>query len=54
MSLFSITCYYDKVIPWIKALFCLPSGKSDRAFVSELRHLFRAYIIMLLVLPWNV
>ena len=39
----SITCCYDEVIHWKKSLFRLPSGKSGRAFVSELCRLFRAY-----------
>ena len=39
----SVTCCYDEVIHWRKILFRLPSGKSGRAFVSELRRLFHAY-----------
>ena len=37
------TCYYDEVIHWQKSLFRLPSGKSGRAFVSKLCHIFHAY-----------
>jgi len=39
----SVTCCYDEVIHWRKILFRIPSGKSGRAFVSELCRLFRAY-----------
>ena len=39
----SVTCCYDEVIHWRKILFRIPSGKSGRAFVSELCRLFHAY-----------
>ena len=38
-----IVCY-DEVIHWRKVLFKLPSGKSGRAFVSEVCHLYNAYV----------
>ena len=38
----SLCCCYDKVIHWRKVLFKLPSGKSGRAFVSEVCRLFNA------------
>ena len=41
--LHSVACCYDEVIHWRKILFRLPSGKSGRAFVSELCRLFHAY-----------
>lgn len=31
------------MIHWQKILFCLPSGKSGRVFVSKLHRLFHAY-----------
>jgi len=38
----SMCCCYDEVIHWRKVLFKLPSGKSGRAFVSEVCRLFNA------------
>ena len=39
----SVTCCYDEVVHWRKALFKIPLAKCGRAFVAEQARLFRAY-----------
>ena len=39
----SVTCCYDEVVHWRKALFKSPLAKCGRAFVTEQARLFRAY-----------
>ena len=49
----SVTCCYDEVVQWRKALFKIPFAKCDRAFVAEQARLFLHMLqdLLLKVLP---
>jgi len=38
-----LNCAYNEVVQWRRNVFCLPSGRTGKIFISELTGLFNAY-----------